>query len=64
MTSPTHPGDALSRSTRILYVLVLGLLVGLGPFTIDLYLPALPVISDELRASEATIQLTLSLIHI
>jgi DHA1 family bicyclomycin/chloramphenicol resistance-like MFS transporter len=60
MTSPTHPGDALSRSARILYVVVLGLLVGLGPFTIDLYLPALPVIADELRASEATIQLTLT----
>ena len=60
MTSLTHPGDALSRSARVVYVVVLGLLVGLGPFTIDLYLPALPVISDELRASEATIQLTLT----
>jgi DHA1 family bicyclomycin/chloramphenicol resistance-like MFS transporter len=60
MTSPLHPGDALSRPARFLYVVVLGLLVGLGPFTIDLYLPALPVISDELRASEATIQLTLT----
>jgi DHA1 family bicyclomycin/chloramphenicol resistance-like MFS transporter len=60
MTSLTHPGDALSRPARVLYVVVLGLLVGLGPFTIDLYLPALPVISDELRASEATIQLTLT----
>ena len=60
MTSLTHPGDTLSRPARVLYVVVLGLLVGLGPFTIDLYLPALPVISDELRASEATIQLTLT----
>jgi MFS transporter, DHA1 family, multidrug resistance protein len=60
MTSLTHPGDALSRSARVVYVIVLGLLVGLGPFTIDLYLPALPVITEELRASEATIQLTLT----
>lgn len=60
MTSVTHPGDALSTPARFLYVVVLGLLVGLGPFTIDLYLPALPVISDELHATEATIQLTLT----
>lgn len=60
MTSATHPGDALSTPARFLYVVVLGLLVGLGPFTIDLYLPALPVIADELHAAEATIQLTLT----
>jgi DHA1 family bicyclomycin/chloramphenicol resistance-like MFS transporter len=60
MTSVTHPGDALSTPARFLYVVVLGLLVGLGPFTIDLYLPALPVIADELHAAEATIQLTLT----
>jgi DHA1 family bicyclomycin/chloramphenicol resistance-like MFS transporter len=60
MTTLTHPGDALSRSSRLLYVVVLGALVGLGPFTIDLYLPALPVLADELRASEAAIQLTLT----
>jgi DHA1 family bicyclomycin/chloramphenicol resistance-like MFS transporter len=60
MTTLTHPGDALSRSSRLLYVLVLGGLVGLGPFTIDLYLPAFPVVADELRASESAIQLTLT----
>ncbi len=60
MTSLTHPGDALSRSARVVYVIVLGLLVGLGPFTIDLYLPAFPVVADEFGASEATIQLTLT----
>jgi DHA1 family bicyclomycin/chloramphenicol resistance-like MFS transporter len=56
----THPGDALSRSSRVLYVVVLGALVGLGPFTIDLYLPAFPLVADELRAPEAAIQLTLT----
>ena len=55
----THPGDALSRSSRVLYVIVLGALVGLGPFTVDLYLPAFPVVADELNASDAVIQLTL-----
>lgn len=60
MTALTHPGDALSRSGRLLYVLVLGALVALGPFTIDLYLPAFPVVAEELRASETAIQLTLT----
>lgn len=56
----THPGDALSRASRVLYIVVLGALVALGPFTIDLYLPAFPVVAEELGASEAAIQLTLT----
>jgi DHA1 family bicyclomycin/chloramphenicol resistance-like MFS transporter len=60
MTTLIHPGDALSRSSRVLYILVLGALVALGPFTIDLYLPAFPVVADELDASESAIQLTLT----
>lgn len=60
MTTVVHPGDALSRSERLVYIIVLGALVGLGPFTIDLYLPAFPVIAEQLRTSEAAIQLTLT----
>jgi MFS transporter, DHA1 family, multidrug resistance protein len=41
-------------------VLVLGALTALGPFTIDMYLPALPTISTDLQASSATVQLTLT----
>lgn len=55
-----HPGDALSRASRVLYIVVLGALVALGPFTIDLYLPAFPVVATELAANEAAIQLTLT----
>lgn len=60
MTTLTHPGDALSRSSRVLYVIVLGALVALGPFTIDLYLPAFPAVANALDASESAIQLTLT----
>jgi DHA1 family bicyclomycin/chloramphenicol resistance-like MFS transporter len=60
MTTLSHPGDALSRSSRVLYIVVLGALVALGPFTIDLYLPAFPVVADDFDASEAAIQLTLT----
>jgi DHA1 family bicyclomycin/chloramphenicol resistance-like MFS transporter len=55
-----YPGDALSRKQRLIYILVLGGLVALGPFTIDLYLPALPVIRSDFQVPEGTVQLTLS----
>ena len=41
-------------------IIVLGLLVALGPLTIDMYLPALPKIADELSLSSSVAQLTLT----
>ncbi len=55
-----HLGDTLSRRQRLVYIVVLGALVALGPFTIDLYLPAFPVIRDELGVTKAAVQLTLT----
>lgn len=60
MTTVAHPGDSLSRRQRLAYVLMLGALVALGPFTIDLYLPAFPNVAGELGASDAAVQLTLT----
>lgn len=60
MTAAAHPGDALSRAERLSYIIVLGALTGLGPFTMDLYLPALPVLERELDASTSLVQLTLT----
>ena len=40
--------------------LLLGAFVALGPLTIDLYLPALPTIREELGTTSATVQLTLT----
>ena len=57
---PAHPGDLLTRRQRLVYVLVLGALTALGPFTVDLYLPAFPVLQDELGVSAAAVQLTLT----
>jgi len=62
-TRPTvvvHPGDLLTRRQRIVYIVILGALVALGPFTIDLYLPAFPVIEGDLGVSQAAVQLTLT----
>lgn len=41
-------------------IFVLGLLVALGPLTIDMYLPALPKIADELSVTSSVAQLTLT----
>jgi MFS transporter, DHA1 family, multidrug resistance protein len=41
-------------------ILVLGVMVALGPLTIDMYLPALPNIADDLSVSSSVIQLTLT----
>ncbi|GAA2072458.1 multidrug effflux MFS transporter [Pseudolysinimonas kribbensis] len=60
MTTVSHPGDALSRGRRILYVVALGALVALGPFTIDLYLPSFPRVAAEFHAPDSQIQLTLT----
>lgn len=55
-----HPGDALSTRRRVLYIILLGALTALGPFTVDLYLPAFPVLQEDFRTSAAAIQLTLT----
>jgi len=39
--------------------IVLGLLAAIGPFAIDMYLPALPTIAESLGASTAATQMTL-----
>ncbi|MBM7806428.1 DHA1 family bicyclomycin/chloramphenicol resistance-like MFS transporter [Geodermatophilus bullaregiensis] len=40
--------------------LTLGAFVALGPLTVDMYLPALPTIAEDLGTSPATVQLTLT----
>jgi MFS transporter, DHA1 family, multidrug resistance protein len=57
-TAPT--GAEPTRSERVRVILVLGALVALGPLTIDMYLPALPAIADNLHTSSAAAQLTLT----
>lgn len=45
---------------RIRMILVLGAMVALGPLTIDMYLPALPDIADDLSVTSSIAQLTLT----
>src|SRR3954452_18944075 len=52
--------DSGTPHRRPTLVIVLGLLAALGPFTIDLYLPALPEITGDLHTSGPAVQLTLT----
>jgi DHA1 family bicyclomycin/chloramphenicol resistance-like MFS transporter len=51
---------AEQQPSRVRMIAVLGALVALGPLTIDMYLPALPKIADELSVSSSVAQLTLT----
>jgi MFS transporter, DHA1 family, multidrug resistance protein len=60
LTTVVHPGDSLTPRQRLVYILVLGALTALGPFTVDLYLPAFPALESDFGVSTAVIQLTLT----
>ncbi|WP_396652117.1 multidrug effflux MFS transporter [Microbacterium sp. AG1240] len=55
-----HPGDAIPARRRIVFIVLLGALTALGPFTIDMYLPAFPILREDFQTTEAAIQLTLA----
>src|SRR4051794_34586483 len=57
---PSPPPTSAVPGPSVRLVLLLGVLVALGPFTIDMYLPALPVIAPDLGATPAAVQLTLT----
>ena len=54
------PSSPTGDRQHVTLVVVLGLLTALGPFTIDLYLPALPAITQDLHTGESAVQLTLT----
>jgi DHA1 family bicyclomycin/chloramphenicol resistance-like MFS transporter len=60
VTTVVHPGDSLTPRQRLVYIVVLGALTALGPFTVDLYLPAFPAVEHELAVAPALVQLTRS----
>ena len=56
----TSPEGESQPPSRVRMIAVLGALVALGPLTIDMYLPALPKIADDLSVSSSVAQLTLT----
>lgn len=55
---PTGTSDRMPSRTRM--ILILGALIALGPLTMDMYLPALPRIAEEMTVSSSVVQLTLT----
>ena len=58
--APPVPPPAARRSVGLLVTLILGGLTAVPPLSMDMYLPALPEVTDALHASAATVQLTLT----
>src|SRR6201988_3280475 len=54
------PAVEVRTPSRARMIVVLGVMVALGPLTIDMYLPALPKIADDLSVSSSVIQLPLT----
>ena len=52
------------KSDFLKNAITLGLIVAVGPFAIDMYLPALPTIAADLGASTAATQMTLMVFFI
>ena len=59
-TPPRSLADTFVGRRYFQLVVVLGALRAIGPLTIDTYLPALPQLSEEMRASDAQAQLTIT----
>jgi MFS transporter, DHA1 family, multidrug resistance protein len=60
LESGPGPASSAGRRTGLLVTLVLGALTGLPPLSMDIYLPALPAVTESLSAPAATVQLTLT----
>jgi DHA1 family bicyclomycin/chloramphenicol resistance-like MFS transporter len=54
----THETPSIALPSRV--VLLLGAMIGLGPLSIDMYLPSFPTIEREFGAASGSLQLTLA----
>src|SRR5271170_7141214 len=54
-----RPNNEFSKTRFLRVAIVLGLLSAIGPFAIDMYLPALPSIGRDLRTDPMTVQMSL-----
>ncbi|WP_371832016.1 multidrug effflux MFS transporter [Rhodococcoides fascians] len=59
-SSTSAPTTEPTSRERLRVILVLGALIALGPLTIDMYLPALPAIAEDLNTPSSAVQLTLA----
>jgi DHA1 family bicyclomycin/chloramphenicol resistance-like MFS transporter len=57
---PTRPDSIPGGMSQPLLILILGGLTTLGPLSIDMYLPALPQVAQDLGAATSAVQLSLT----
>ncbi|QNK56705.1 multidrug effflux MFS transporter [Paenibacillus sp. PAMC21692] len=60
MSSTNTIAERGVKSRRLFIAVILGLLAGIGPLSIDMYLPALPALADDFNASTSLAQLSLT----
>lgn len=56
----SSPETTTTKPRKLRYLLILGGLSAVPPLSVDMYLPALPRMTGDLHASEATLQFTLT----
>ncbi|AJS60490.1 multidrug effflux MFS transporter [Paenibacillus sp. IHBB 10380] len=60
MNGTSISSSTFSKSKRLWLALVLGTLSAFGPFSLDMYLPSLPLLADDLHTSTSYAQLSLT----
>lgn len=60
MISYNRTTEKAIPASRLMMVLVLGSLTAFGPLSLDMYLPSLPKIAEELQTSTSLVQLSLT----
>uniref|UniRef100_UPI00403F43A8 hypothetical protein n=1 Tax=Paenibacillus sp. FSL K6-1318 TaxID=2975291 RepID=UPI00403F43A8 len=53
-----QPQAGLKAGTRAEVAIILGALASLAPFSLDMYLPALPTLASDLQTSPSMAQVT------
>ncbi|KIL78163.1 Multidrug resistance transporter, Bcr/CflA family [Bacillus badius] len=57
---PLPQKEAMRRPNRLWMIVLLGSLSAFGPLSVDMYLPALPILANDLHASASVAQLSLT----
>lgn len=60
MSEKQHANDKQTPSISLLLLIILGAIGAVTPLAIDMYLPAMPVIADNLGVSDGLVQMTLT----
>lgn len=59
-TNPVNTSFAVTRKKKISMAIVLGSMTAIGPLSIDMYLPSLPILANDLGTSTSLAQLSLT----